>query len=135
MDEKKGSEGEGFEPPAPFPVQWFSRPPPSTTRPSLRIEIRPEFVGIPLGLLKNKPCVTGSVTAARIYRHSTPRPSRKCQCPKTFCRLLLSLAHCPTERSCDAQQERCSFTDGCDLHRVRNRPGRPGSCSGAAARD
>src|SRR3954466_11652051 len=33
------AEGEGFEPPEPFPVQWFSRPPPSTTRPSLRVEI------------------------------------------------------------------------------------------------
>ncbi len=32
------AEGEGFEPPEPFPVQWFSRPPPSTTRPSLRVE-------------------------------------------------------------------------------------------------
>ena len=30
------AEGEGFEPPEPFRVQWFSRPPPSTTRPSLR---------------------------------------------------------------------------------------------------
>lgn len=29
-------EGEGFEPPIPFQVQRFSRPPPSTTRPSLR---------------------------------------------------------------------------------------------------
>ena len=38
MDEKE-SEGEGFEPPERLPVQWFSRPPPSTTRPSLRIEI------------------------------------------------------------------------------------------------
>ena len=34
----KLAEGEGFEPPEPFPVQWFSRPPPSTTRPSLRVE-------------------------------------------------------------------------------------------------
>src|SRR5262249_22959909 len=32
------AEGEGFEPPVRFPVQWFSRPPPSTTRPSLRVE-------------------------------------------------------------------------------------------------
>src|SRR5262245_4608058 len=32
------AEGEGFEPPVRFPAQWFSRPPPSTTRPSLRIE-------------------------------------------------------------------------------------------------
>jgi hypothetical protein len=30
------AEREGFEPPEPFRVQWFSRPPPSTTRPSLR---------------------------------------------------------------------------------------------------
>ena len=29
------AEGEGFEPPVRLPVQWFSRPPPSTTRPSL----------------------------------------------------------------------------------------------------
>jgi excisionase family DNA binding protein len=36
------AEGEGFEPPVPFRVQWFSRPPPSTTRPSLRVEIRPQ---------------------------------------------------------------------------------------------
>src|SRR6476619_7488619 len=34
------AEGEGFEPPVPFRVQWFSRPPPSTTRPSLRVEAR-----------------------------------------------------------------------------------------------
>jgi hypothetical protein len=33
------AEGEGFEPPVPFRVQWFSRPPPSTTRPSLRIRV------------------------------------------------------------------------------------------------
>ena len=33
------AEGEGFEPPVEFPPQWFSRPPPSTTRPSLRIEL------------------------------------------------------------------------------------------------
>jgi hypothetical protein len=33
------AEGEGFEPPVPFRVQWFSRPPPSTTRPSLRTAI------------------------------------------------------------------------------------------------
>src|SRR5262245_39919000 len=30
------AEGEGFEPPIPFRVQRFSRPPPSTARPSLR---------------------------------------------------------------------------------------------------
>ena len=32
------AEREGFEPPDPFRSQWFSRPPPSTTRPSLRVE-------------------------------------------------------------------------------------------------
>ena len=37
------AEGEGFEPPERLPVQWFSRPPPSTTRPSLRVGIWPEF--------------------------------------------------------------------------------------------
>src|SRR3954466_13200504 len=37
------AEGEGFEPPVPFRVQWFSRPPPSTTRPSLRVVIIAAF--------------------------------------------------------------------------------------------
>src|SRR5262245_3428496 len=32
------AEREGFEPPVPFRVQWFSRPPPSTARPSLRAQ-------------------------------------------------------------------------------------------------
>ena len=41
----KLAEGEGFEPPVEFPPQWFSRPPPSTTRPSLRVGTGPEFVG------------------------------------------------------------------------------------------
>src|SRR5262249_40119973 len=34
--ERRVAEEEGFEPPVPFRVQWFSRPPPSTTRPPLR---------------------------------------------------------------------------------------------------
>src|SRR5688572_6011287 len=34
--ERRVAEGEGFEPPIPFRVQRFSRPPPSTARPSLR---------------------------------------------------------------------------------------------------
>jgi hypothetical protein len=37
-NERRVAEREGFEPPEPFRVQWFSRPPPSTTRPSLRTE-------------------------------------------------------------------------------------------------
>src|SRR5262245_28271304 len=37
------AEGEGFEPPVPFRVQWFSRPPPSTTRPPLRA---PQSLGV-----------------------------------------------------------------------------------------
>src|SRR5579872_5033955 len=38
------AEGEGFEPPVPFPVQRFSRPPVSTTHTSLRV--RPSIVYI-----------------------------------------------------------------------------------------
>ena len=38
--ERSLAEGEGFEPPIPFRVQRFSRPPPSTTRPSLRRRAR-----------------------------------------------------------------------------------------------
>ena len=33
------AEGEGFEPPVPFPVQRFSRPPVSTTHASLRLRL------------------------------------------------------------------------------------------------
>ena len=33
----KMAEGEGFEPPVRFPVQWFSRPPVSTAHASLRL--------------------------------------------------------------------------------------------------
>src|SRR5262245_18659803 len=40
------AEGEGFEPPEPFRVQWFSRPPPSTTRPSLRGENLPGICAV-----------------------------------------------------------------------------------------
>ena len=58
------AEGEGFEPPEPFPVQWFSRPPPSTTRPSLRIELSPAFARFPVGQHMDRPCVTGRVTVA-----------------------------------------------------------------------
>ena len=39
VDKLRVAEGEGFEPPVPFRVQWFSRPPPSTARPSLRFAI------------------------------------------------------------------------------------------------
>ena len=37
--ERRLAEREGFEPPVPFRVQWFSRPPPSTTRPPLHLLI------------------------------------------------------------------------------------------------
>ena len=47
--ELDSAEGEGFEPPEPFRVQRFSRPPPSTTRPSLRVEITPESARSPGG--------------------------------------------------------------------------------------
>ena len=36
------AEGEGFEPPVELPLQRFSRPPPSTARPSLRVEFAPD---------------------------------------------------------------------------------------------
>jgi hypothetical protein len=36
MASKAMAEGEGFEPPVRFPVQWFSRPPVSTAHASLR---------------------------------------------------------------------------------------------------
>src|ERR1051325_7617169 len=58
------AEGEGFEPPARFPVQWFSRPPPSTTRPSLRVEISPEFAHSRRLRQNSGPCVTESVPFA-----------------------------------------------------------------------
>jgi hypothetical protein len=59
LSNAKLAEGEGFEPPEPLPVQWFSRPPPSTTRPSLRIEISPESTG---SRINPKPFHAGSVT-------------------------------------------------------------------------
>src|SRR3954451_5811867 len=59
------AEGEGFEPPEPFPVQWFSRPPPSTTRPSLRIEITPESARLFGDQGVGRPRVTRSVTIGR----------------------------------------------------------------------
>ena len=62
------AEGEGFEPPEPFRVQWFSRPPPSTTRPSLRVEIGPEFARLPDRRRTNRLCVTRSVTVTEIRR-------------------------------------------------------------------
>src|SRR6266700_3614194 len=56
--ERRLAEGEGFEPPVPFRVQWFSRPPPSTTRPSLRVEqkrakLRPHATQVELRLLSH----------------------------------------------------------------------------------
>src|ERR1700737_368174 len=39
-----------------FPVQLFSRPPPSTTRPSLRVEIWPEFVRNVRNHPNSRPC-------------------------------------------------------------------------------
>src|SRR5262249_15900164 len=41
--ERRMAEGEGFEPPARFPVQWFSRPPPSTNPPPLRGGLAPFY--------------------------------------------------------------------------------------------
>lgn len=38
------AEGEGFEPPVPFQAQRFSRPPVSTTHPSLRLLARADLI-------------------------------------------------------------------------------------------
>ena len=60
--ERSLAEGEGFEPPEPFPVQWFSRPPPSTTRPSLRGKIWPQCAGLSPFATGSPVSVTASVT-------------------------------------------------------------------------
>ena len=39
LTKQEMAEGEGFEPPEPFPVQRFSRPPHSTTLPSFQSNI------------------------------------------------------------------------------------------------
>src|SRR3954462_10275637 len=62
---RRRAEGEGFEPPEPFRVQWFSRPPPSTTRPSLRVEISPESARLLADQGVGRPRVTRSVTIGR----------------------------------------------------------------------
>jgi hypothetical protein len=52
----------------------LSRPPPSTTRPSLRVEIAPEFARLVHRRRRQQPCVTGSVTVERHRdRDSLPR--------------------------------------------------------------
>ena len=67
------AEGEGFEPPEPFPVQWFSRPPPSTTRPSLRVEMSPDFRRLDRDQHIRRACVTGSVTIGTQRDDTGPR--------------------------------------------------------------
>src|SRR6478736_2151815 len=67
------AEREGFEPPEPFRVQWFSRPPPSTTRPSLRIEIAPEPRRVERAPRTNAPC----------HRKCNPRDDRDEQSRRT----------------------------------------------------
>src|SRR5205823_5904270 len=70
------AEGEGFEPPEPLPVQWFSRPPPSTARPSLRVEIAPQSVRF----VDRRPSCVPSVTACvtnTTTRDDTERAARR----------------------------------------------------------
>ena len=55
-ERRRMAEGEGFEPPVPFRVQWFSRPPPSTTRPSL-----------PPSQAYNAPCFGGASPTSQAY--------------------------------------------------------------------
>ena len=54
-------------------VQWFSRPPPSTTRPSLRVDIRPEFAHFPGARSPHLRCVTASVTIGTLRDDTGPR--------------------------------------------------------------
>ena len=53
--ERMLAEREGFEPPVPFRVQWFSRPPPSTTRPSLPPSSRRDEGSFYRGLSRRTP--------------------------------------------------------------------------------
>src|SRR5471030_3307874 len=69
------AEGEGFEPPEPFRVQWFSRPPPSTTRPSLRVELRPQFAWLTYCPATKTPCHQKSITPI----DSRPRQTIVCR--------------------------------------------------------
>ena len=80
--ERRLAEGEGFEPPVPFRVQWFSRPPPSTTRPSLRGEViltlyaDHRLVGRPAGRRRSSclPIRPGPATDVSIECRGSARP-------------------------------------------------------------
>ncbi len=89
---ERSSEGEGFEPPVPFRVQWFSRPPPSTARPSLRTGFFAEFATIglfsPFPLVLSCCILSGRICpfAGSFYSVTTPAPvppvagGRKLEC-------------------------------------------------------
>src|SRR6185369_3998800 len=64
------AEREGFEPPEPFRVQWFSRPPPSTTRPSLRVQIQATISHVSR---KSRPASSRSVTRSVTVGTATTR--------------------------------------------------------------
>jgi hypothetical protein len=70
------AEGEGFEPPVPFRVQWFSRPPPSTARPSLRVEISPKAheIVVPQGSRSRTPLLQSPTERCRLSRLSLRVP-------------------------------------------------------------
>ncbi len=69
------AEREGFEPPEPFPVQWFSRPPPSTTRPSLRVRTPSSLTRLPLSQRLRH-------TSHRARRHLGLAPQRPSRFPR-----------------------------------------------------
>ena len=115
------AEGEGFEPPEPFPVQWFSRPPPSTTRPSLRVAtcgpdpistgpptiVSPRCTARPdLRYAPRRP-LSGSIANAGPCPHAVRRPSarrRGHRCPYSILSQGVSAqrtpGHRPGRRSC-----------------------------------
>src|SRR4029079_13509374 len=72
------AEGEGFEPPVPFRVQWFSRPPPSTTRPSLPPSNRRDEPPFYRGLRERTPAAVRT-TPVRKFHTIVPglRPVRR----------------------------------------------------------
>ena len=51
----------------------FSRPPPSTTRPSLRVEMSPQIARVLENKETSRACVTGSVTIGTIRDEAGPR--------------------------------------------------------------
>jgi hypothetical protein len=78
---KQLAEGEGFEPPEPFRVQWFSRPPPSTTRPSLRGDIAGNSADVNLTHFEDRPCAAKVQPSALFHSSYCSRRPRQGERP------------------------------------------------------